>query len=209
MAFVLVQHLEARHAHNMPIDHFFRSLAQEQGSKLGVILSGMASDGTLGLKSIKAEGGKVSPAVIVRRLTCILEEEGLSRAGRIQRTGRVAKNHDGDLQLLLTDVVMPRMSGRERLVPQHDGMRIPFMSGHTEDAIVHHGVLEPGVAFLPKPFTPHNLLLKVRRVLDKNGKRNRKRLVPVRRGRFVSAYVCRFYKAFTDCRRFCSWSTLI
>ena len=61
------------------------------------------------------------------------------------------------------------MSGREvadRLAAQRPDMKILFVSGHAEDAIVHHGVLEPGFAFLPKPFTPEVLPLKVREVLD-------------------------------------------
>ena len=69
----------------------------------------------------------------------------------------------------MTDVVMPGMNGREvaeRLAPAHAGVKVLYLSGYTDDAIVHHGVLEPGIAFLQKPFTPAVLVRKVREVLD-------------------------------------------
>jgi CheY-like chemotaxis protein len=84
---------------------------------------------------------------------------------------RVAQERQGPIHLLLTDVVMPKMGGRElaeRLTPARPEMKVLYLSGYTDDAIVHHGVLEPGIAFLQKPFTPQVLGRKVREVLDES-----------------------------------------
>ena len=80
----------------------------------------------------------------------------------------LAAHHDGVIDLLLTDVVMPGMSGRElaeQLIPTRPGTRLLFMSGYTEDAIIRHGVSTEEMLFLAKPFAPADLLRKVQEVL--------------------------------------------
>jgi PAS domain S-box-containing protein len=79
------------------------------------------------------------------------------------------QQHPHGIQLLLTDVVMPGLNGRElaqRVTAARDGLSVLYVSGYTGEAVLRHGLLEPGVAFLHKPFTPDVLARKVRQVLD-------------------------------------------
>ncbi len=81
------------------------------------------------------------------------------------------EQHQGEIHLVLTDVVMPQMSGRalaERLAQVRPEIRILYMSGYTDNAIIHHGVLDPGTQFIGKPFDTVNLTRKVREVLDED-----------------------------------------
>ena len=80
-----------------------------------------------------------------------------------------AQQHDGAIDLLLTDVVMPGGNGRElaeELTASHPGLAVLFMSGYTPDVVLRQGVVQESVAFISKPFTPHALADAVRHALD-------------------------------------------
>jgi two-component system cell cycle sensor histidine kinase/response regulator CckA len=82
---------------------------------------------------------------------------------------RIFAQHEGAIDLLLTDVIMPQMSGRdlaERLCTLRPALKVLYISGYTDDMLAHHGVLEPNVYLLPKPFAPDELAKKLREVLD-------------------------------------------
>jgi len=81
---------------------------------------------------------------------------------------RLARKHTGPVHLLMTDVVMPEMNGRdlsEKITAIHPGIRLLFMSGYTADIIAHQGVLDDGVAFIQKPFSMADMAVKLREVL--------------------------------------------
>jgi PAS domain S-box-containing protein len=90
------------------------------------------------------------------------------------RALQAAEGHDGTIALLLTDVVMPGMNGRElagRIARLRPEARVLYMSGYAEDAIAHHGILQEDVVLLQKPFTPDALAGRVREVLDGEARR--------------------------------------
>jgi len=101
----------------------------------------------------------------------ILEELGYQviQAGDGKEALERAQRQPAPIHRLLTDVVMPRMSGREladRICEIRPGIKVLYMSGYADNAIVRHGVLEPGTAFIQKPFTPNGLARKIREVLE-------------------------------------------
>ena len=114
----------------------------------------------------------VEDDVGIRRLVRqVLAERGYWVLEAIHGTHaiQISEQHTVPIHLLVTDVVMPGMSGRElaeHLKPSRPNMKVLFMSGYTDKAIVHHGELDPGTAYLQKPFTPDALAREVREVLD-------------------------------------------
>ena len=118
----------------------------------------------------------VEDEVEVRKLVAqILTGQGFTvmEAADGEEAIKAAQENSGKkIHLLLTDVVMPGMSGRELAVTlalQHPNMKVLYMSGYTDNAIVHHGVLEDGVNYIQKPFTLDALARKVREILDRRG----------------------------------------
>ena len=93
-------------------------------------------------------------------------------AGRGEEALRLAESHPGPIHLALLDVVMPEMSGPEvgKLISaQRPETKLLYISGYTDEAIVHHGLLDTGTNFLQKPFLPQTLAARVREILDAHG----------------------------------------
>jgi CheY-like chemotaxis protein len=108
----------------------------------------------------------------VRSLTReVLEKYGYTvlEAANGEEALKVAEQHEGQLDLLLSDVVMPRMGGPElaqALLAKRPSVKVLYMSGYTDHPMVRRGVVNAGVAFLQKPFTPTVLVSRVREVLE-------------------------------------------
>jgi two-component system, cell cycle sensor histidine kinase and response regulator CckA len=108
----------------------------------------------------------------VRSLTReVLEKYGYTvlEASNGEEALKVAERHPGPLHLLLSDVVMPRMGGPElaqALVARRPDVKVLYMSGYTDHPMVRRGVVNAGVAFLQKPFTPTVLVSRIREVLE-------------------------------------------
>lgn len=107
----------------------------------------------------------------VRRLTrTVLESNGyrVLATGDADEAVRICTRHDEEIHLLLTDVIMPKMNGRQladQITSLRPALKVVYMSGYTDNAIVHHGVLDPGTAFIEKPIAPKVLLEKIRKFL--------------------------------------------
>jgi len=116
----------------------------------------------------------VEDEALLRRLVCTVLRNGgyhVLDAANADEGLRRCQEHPGRIDLLLTDVVMPGRSGRELAVfaaSRYRSMKVIYMSGYTDDAVVRHGVYAAEVHFLQKPFSPHDLAQIVRNVLDAN-----------------------------------------
>jgi PAS domain S-box-containing protein len=138
----------------------------DQALRPRTFLSGHASltgSETILLVEDETQVRTVARSILTRAGYQVLEAANGEEALRIM-TGEAPA-----IDLLLTDVVMPGMGGRElgeRMSGLMPGLKVLYMSGYTDDAIVHHGVLEAGISLYQKPVTPHGLLRKLREVLD-------------------------------------------
>jgi hypothetical protein len=161
--------------------HIFVYSEPGQGSAFKVYLplvEGLAKAGPLEKEQVEAPSGtetvllvedEASLRAIIREC---LEEVGyrVLEAADALAALEVEKQHPEAIQLLITDVVMPGLGGRElaeRLTARRPGIRVLYMSGYTDDAVILHGVLTADMPFLEKPFTPGGLARKVREVLDR------------------------------------------
>ena len=107
---------------------------------------------------------------ILKMTTTMLERQGYTvlAASTPGEAIRLAREHAGEIHLLMTDVVMPEMNGRDlakNLLSLYPHLKRLFMSGYTADVIAHHGVLDEGVHFIQKPFSMESLAAKVREAL--------------------------------------------
>ncbi len=117
----------------------------------------------------------VDDSGVVRKLIRqVLELNGyvVLEAASPEEAIRMCENHEGEIHLLLTDVMMPGMNGLDlsvRVQPLRPAMKVLYMSGSAEDAIVRDGVLRDGIHFIQKPFSPASLAGKILEVLNIDG----------------------------------------
>ena len=126
--------------------------------------SNLLPNGTESILVVEDDHSVREPAVVILRERGYRVQECRNAPEALEL---IAKNSAFDL--VLTDVIMPQMSGKElydQIKQRRPQTRVLLMSGYTDDALAHHGVLEEGIHFLEKPFSPSRLARKVREVLD-------------------------------------------
>ena len=146
---------------------YFPRVEQPLDAAARVVQTGPSPRGTETLLVVEDEPS-------VRELACgFLEAQGYNvlSASNGQDGLQIVREHEGPpIRLVVTDVIMPLMGGKamaDWLAITHPALKILFTSGYSDDAIAHHGALEAGVEFLPKPYTPATLSRKVRELLDR------------------------------------------
>jgi two-component system, cell cycle sensor histidine kinase and response regulator CckA len=149
---------------------YLPAAAQNEGELASAPPAQMPADGSETILVIEDED-------IVRNLACRgLKDHGYSvlEARNGAEALEYMKEHPGSVDMVITDVVMPEMGGRElaqNLVGSEPDLPVLFMSGYTGDDVVHRGLLDPGAPFQQKPFTPNGLATKVRAMLDQRQSR--------------------------------------
>jgi len=148
-----------------------------QGSTFKIYLPRLVVDKAVPEKKAAAGGTETILLVedeptILRMTRMMLERKGYSvlPAATPAEAVDLAKTHAEKIHLLMSDVVMPEMNGRDlagQITNLYPDIRLLFMSGYTSNVIAHHGVLDDGVAFIQKPFSMADMTAKVREVLDK------------------------------------------
>ena len=152
-----------------------------QGSTFKIYLPRMIEEKNVdktGLQKKAADGGTETILLvedepsILQMTRMMMEKKGYTvlTAATPSKALEKAKNYSDTIDLLMTDVVMPEMNGRdlaEEITKIYPAIRLLFMSGYTANVIAHQGVLDEGVAFIPKPFSMEDLAKKLREVLDK------------------------------------------
>jgi two-component system, cell cycle sensor histidine kinase and response regulator CckA len=149
---------------------YLPAATQAEGELANAPIVEMPADGSETILVIEDED-------IVRNLACRgLKDHGyavIEARNGVEALGYM-KQHPGSVDLVITDVVMPEMGGRElarNLVKSEPDLPVLFMSGYTGDDVVHRGLLDPGAPFQQKPFTPNGLATKVRAMLDQRQSR--------------------------------------
>jgi CheY-like chemotaxis protein len=127
-----------------------------------------------GQETILVVEDEAANLMLIKRM---LERQGYTvlETGTPVEALRVAREHAGEIHLLMTDVIMPEMNGRSLaryLMSRYPQLKCLFMSGYTDDVIAEHGVLEEGVSFIQKPFSAKDLAYKVRQTLEKRSTLN-------------------------------------
>jgi PAS domain S-box-containing protein len=157
-----------------------------QGSTFKIYLPRLVADEDIGKavpqKKAAARGTETillveDEPMILDMTTTMLEMSGYTvlAAASPDEAIRLAKDHTGKIHLLMSDVVMPEMNGRDlagQITALYPGIRLLFMSGYTANVIAHHGVLDDGVAFIQKPFSMADMTEKVRELLDMASDKN-------------------------------------